>query len=128
VCYGKNLMSDVRVDKWLWAARFFKSRTLAATACAGGKVDVNGDAVKPSKTVRPGDLLQITLPRGRRIVRIAELSERRGSGTDAQRLYEDLTPPPPPRESRSAPPAYRPPGTGRPTKRQRRHIDRLSRW
>jgi ribosome-associated heat shock protein Hsp15 len=121
-------MSDVRVDKWLWAARFFKSRTLAATACTGGKVDVNGDAVKPSKTVRPGDLVQVTLPRGRRIVRIAELSERRGSGTDAQRLYEDLTPPPPPRESRSAPPAYRPPGAGRPTKRQRRHIDRLSRW
>jgi ribosome-associated heat shock protein Hsp15 len=128
VCYGKNLMSDVRVDKWLWAARFFKSRTLAATACAGGKVDVNGDAVKASKTVRPGDLVQITLPRGRRIVRIAELTERRGSGTDAQRLYEDLTPPPPPRESRAAPAAYRPPGAGRPTKRERRHIDRLSRW
>ena len=121
-------MSDVRIDKWLWAARFFKSRTLAATACAGGKVDVNGDAAKPSKSVRPGDLLQITLPRGRRIVRVAVLAERRGGGSEAALLYDDLTPPPPPRESRTAPPAYRPPGAGRPTKRQRRHIDRLSRW
>jgi ribosome-associated heat shock protein Hsp15 len=120
-------MLDVRIDKWLWAARFFKSRTFAATACAGGKVDVNGDAAKPSKTVRPGDLLQITLPRSRRIVRVAVLAERRGSGTEAALLYEDLTPPPPPREARPATPAYRPPGAGRPTKRQRRHIDRLSR-
>ncbi len=121
-------MSDVRVDKWLWAARFFKSRTLAATACAGGKVDINGDAVKPSRLVRPGDLVQVTLPRGRRIVRIVALSERRGSGSEAQQLYEDLTPPPPPKESRPVPPAYRPPGAGRPTKRERRRIDRLSRW
>ena len=128
VCYGKNLMSDVRIDKWLWAARFFKSRTLAAAACDGGKVDVNGDAAKPSKTVRPGDLLRVTLPRGRRIVRVAALAERRGGGSEAALLYEDLTPPPPPREARTAPPAYRPPGAGRPTKRERRHIDRLSRW
>ena len=128
MCYGKNLMSDVRVDKWLWAARFFKSRTLAAAACNGGKVDVNGDAAKPSKTVRPGDLLQVTLPRIRRIVRVTALAERRGGAAAAAALYEDLTPPPPPRESRSAPPAYRPPGAGRPTKRERRRIDRLSRW
>ena len=121
-------MSDVRIDKWLWAARFFKSRTLAATACAGGKVHVNGDSTKASKPVRLGDLLQITLPRSRRIVRVAVLTERRGSGSDAALLYEDLTPPPPPRESRPGPPAYRPPGAGRPTKRQRRDIDRLSRW
>jgi len=128
VCYGKNLMSDVRIDKWLWAARFFKSRTLAAAACNGGKVDVNGDAAKPSKTVRPGDLLRVTLPRIRRVVRVAALAERRGGASEAAALYEDLTPPPPPRESRSAPPAYRPPGAGRPTKRERRRIDRLSRW
>lgn len=128
MCYGKNLMPDVRIDKWLWAARFFKSRTLAAAACNGGKVDVNGDAAKPSKTVRPGDLLRVTLPRIRRVVRVAALAERRGGASEAAALYEDLTPPPPPRESRSAPPAYRPPGAGRPTKRERRRIDRLSRW
>jgi len=125
MCYGKNQMSDVRIDKWLWAARFFKSRTLAAAACNGGKVHVNGDAAKPSKTVRPGDLLRVTLPRIRRIVRVTALAERRGGAGDAAVLYDDLTPPPPPREARLAPPAYRPPGAGRPTKRERRRIDRL---
>jgi ribosome-associated heat shock protein Hsp15 len=121
-------MPDVRIDKWLWAARFFKSRTLAAAACNGGKVDVNGDAAKPSKVVRPGDLLQVTLPRGRRIVRVEDLAERRGSGSEAALLYEDLTPPPPPREQRILPPVYRPRGAGRPTKRARRRIDRLTGW
>jgi ribosome-associated heat shock protein Hsp15 len=128
MCYGKNQMSDVRIDKWLWAARFFKSRTLAAAACNGGKVHVNGDAAKPSKTVRPGDLLRVTLPRIRRIVRVTELAERRGGAGDAAVLYDDLTPPPPPREARPGPPAYRPPGAGRPTKRERRRIDRLADW
>lgn len=126
MCYGKNQMSDVRIDKWLWAARFFKSRTLAAAACNGGKVHVNGDAAKPSKTVRPGDLLRVTLPRIRRIVRVSALAERRGGAGDAAVLYDDLTPPPPPREARPGPPAYRPPGAGRPTKRERRRIDRLA--
>jgi ribosome-associated heat shock protein Hsp15 len=121
-------MPDVRVDKWLWAARFYKSRTLAAAACNGGKVHLNGEAAKPSKLVRPGDLLQMTMPRGRRIVRVAGLAERRGSGREAALLYEDLTPPPAPREERLSPPVYRPPGSGRPTKRARRRIDRLSRW
>jgi ribosomal 50S subunit-recycling heat shock protein len=93
VCYGKNLMPDVRIDKWLWAARFFKSRTLAAGACNGGKVHVNGDAAKPSKTVRPGDMLRVTLPRVRRIVRVIVLAERRGGASEAAALYEDLTPP-----------------------------------
>jgi ribosome-associated heat shock protein Hsp15 len=125
VCYGKNLMPDVRVDKWLWAARFFKSRTLAAAACNGGKVDVNGDAAKPSKPVRPGDLVHVTLPRIRRVVRVTALAERRGGAAEAAALYDDLTPPPPPREARSAPPAYRPPGAGRPTKRERRELDRF---
>ncbi len=128
MCYGKNQMPDVRIDKWLWAARFFKSRTLAATACNGGKVHVNGDAAKPSKTVRPGDMLRVTLPRIRRIVRVTALAERRGGASEAAVLYEDLTPPPPPREARPAPPAYRPPGAGRPTKRERRRIDRLGDW
>ena len=118
-------MEQVRLDKWLWAARFFKSRTLAAHACQGGKVDLNEQAAKPAHAVRGGDLLRITLPRGKRIVRILEVSERRESGARAALLYEDLTPPAPPRESR-IPPAYRLPGAGRPTKRDRRLMERLT--
>jgi ribosome-associated heat shock protein Hsp15 len=117
-------MEDVRVDKWLWAARLFRSRTLAAAACAGGKVDVNDQGVKPSKVVRPGDRLEITLSRRKRIVRVAALADRRGPAAEAACLYEDLTPPPPPKEARPLP-VYRPPGMGRPTKRERRMMDRL---
>lgn len=120
-------MPDLRLDKWLWAARFFKSRTLATAACDGGKVDINDQAAKPSRAVRPGDLLRITLPRAKKIVRVAALTDRRGPGAQAKLLYEDLTPPPLPREARVPPPAMRPPGAGRPTKRERRQIDRLQR-
>ncbi len=121
-------MADVRLDKWLWAARFFKSRTLAAATCGGGKVDVNGEAARASRKLRVGDLVRITLPRGKRVARVTGLSERRGSATVAALLYEDLTPPPPPRDLRVPPPVYRPPGAGRPTKRERRLMDRLTRW
>jgi ribosome-associated heat shock protein Hsp15 len=126
-CYRKHVMLEMRIDKWLWVARFFKSRTLAAAACVGGKVDLNEQAAKPARTVRPGDLLHITLPRGKKIVKVAALSERRGPGVEAARLYEDLSPPPSPRELRIPPPVIRPRGLGRPTKRERRLIDRLGR-
>jgi ribosome-associated heat shock protein Hsp15 len=76
--------------------------------------------------VRAGDLLHITLPRAKRIVRIAVLSEKRGPGAQAALLYEDLTPPPPPKEGRIPPPVYRPRGAGRPTKRERRLVDRFA--
>jgi ribosome-associated heat shock protein Hsp15 len=121
-------MADLRLDKWLWAARFFKSRTLASAACDGGKVDVNEQAAKPSRAVRAGDLLEITLPRAKKIVRVIALSDRRGRSVQAKLLYEDLSPPPPPREARVPPPAVRLPGAGRPTKRERRQIDRLHRF
>ena len=116
-----------RVDKWLWAARFFKTRSLAAAACAGGKVDVNDEAAKPAKAVRTGDRLRITLPREKRIVKVLALSDTRGPAPVARALYEDLTPPAPPR-LRRAPPPYRPPGAGRPTKRERRELERLRGW
>jgi len=116
---------SVRLDKWLWAARVFKTRSLAGTACDGGKVDVNDQAAKPAKAVRPGDTIRVTLPQGRRrILKIAALDDRRGSAAVARTLYEDLTPPEPPR-ARWAPPPLRPPGSGRPTKRERRALDRL---
>src|SRR5438552_3362991 len=117
--------ASLRVDKWLWAARFFKTRSLATAACAGGKVDVNDEAAKPARLVRAGDLVKVTLPQGRRrIVRVVSLDDRRGPPTTARALYEDLTPPEPPR-ARGAPPPYREPGAGRPTKRERREVDRL---
>lgn len=112
------------MDKWLWAARFFKTRSLASAACVGGKVDVNDEAAKPAKPIRPGDRVEVTLPGGRRIARVLALGDRRGPASDARRLYDDLTPPSPPR-TRQAPPLFRPPGAGRPTKRARREIERL---
>ena len=119
------IATSLRIDKWLWAARFFKTRSLATGACAGGKVDVNEEAAKPAKPVRVGDMLRITLPQGRRrLVKVVSLDDRRGSATTARTLYEDLTPPEPLRP-RLAPPPYRPPGAGRPTKRERREVDRL---
>ncbi|HVN87280.1 MAG TPA: RNA-binding S4 domain-containing protein [Candidatus Binatia bacterium] len=121
-------MSDgggIRLDKWLWAARMFKSRSLAADACDGGKVHVNGSAAKPHKLIRVGDRLAITLERGRRDLEVRELSEHRGPFAQAQRLYIDHTPPPPPRAEREPALLARERGSGRPTKRERRHIDRL---
>lgn len=120
--------ATVRVDRWLTAARVFKSRTLASEACDGGKVDVNDEAAKPARAVRPGDVLRITLPHGRRrILKIIALGERRGSAAVARTLYDDLTPPEPPRGPRGAP-VYRPQGSGRPTKRERREVERLRGW
>jgi ribosome-associated heat shock protein Hsp15 len=115
---------SVRADKWLWAARMFKSRALAAAACNGGKIEVNDQSAKPARPLRPGDLVRVTLPGGPRIVRIIGLAERRGPAAVARALYADLTPPSPPRRS-AAPPPYRPAGAGRPTKRERRQLDRL---
>lgn len=114
----------LRVDRWLWAARFFKTRSLAAQACAGGKVDVNGETAKPARAVRLGDRIAVTLPGGPRIGRVLGLSERRGPASEARALWEDLTPPAPPRLRQARPP-YRLPGSGRPTKLERRQINRL---
>ena len=112
------------MDKWLWAARFFKTRSLAAAACAGGKVDVNDDAAKPAKSVRVGDRLRITQRGGKRLVKVQALASTRGPAPVARALYEDLTPPAPPRV-RQAPPPWRERGAGRPTKRERRELQRL---
>lgn len=116
---------SLRVDKWLWAARVFKTRSLASTACDGGKVDINAEAAKPARRVRAGDRIEVSLPRGRRrILKVVAIGDRRGSAEAARALFEDLTPPEPLRP-RQAPPPFREPGAGRPTKRQRREIERL---
>ena len=117
--------SGVRLDRWLWAARFYKSRGLAHDACVGGKVDANGHAAKPSRLVRPGDRLQVTVGEWRRDVIVRALAGRRGPAAEARNLYEDRSPPPPPRPLRVPPPVVRPRGLGRPTKRARRIQDRL---
>jgi ribosome-associated heat shock protein Hsp15 len=116
---------SVRLDRWLWAARFYKTRGLAHDACAGGKVDVNGQAAKPSRAGRIADRLQITLGEWRRELVVKGLSERRGPAPEAQALYEDHSPPPPPRSRRMPPPVLRAIGLGRPTKRERRALERL---
>lgn len=118
----------MRLDKWLWAARVFKTRGLAAAACDGGKVDVNHQAARPAKSLRPGDLLRVSLPQGRRrILKVAALDDRRGPATAARALFEDLTPAEPPSARLAAAPR-REAGAGRPTKRERREIDRLRSW
>lgn len=121
------MISAQRIDRWLWFARFFKSRTLAAKLCAGHKVRVNRQIVaKSSATVRVGDVL--TFPQGDRIrvIRIADLGQRRGPAQEARTLYEDLTPEQPKVDSRrAAAMPQRDAGSGRPTKRERRDIERL---
>ncbi|WP_323785296.1 RNA-binding S4 domain-containing protein [Thalassovita sp.] len=109
----------LRLDKWLWHARFFKTRGLAAKTVSAGHVRVNSSkASKPAQAVGAGDVL--TFPQGRqiRVVRVELLGERRGPAPEAQTLYTDLTPP-----EDSIPPAPRFEGKGRPSKRDRRMID-----
>lgn len=116
---------DVRVDKWLWAARLFKTRNQAAEACDGGHVKLNGATTKPAKSVRPGDRLELTGSGLRRIVVVKLLSARRGPAEVAATLYEDHSPPPPPKQP-AAPRWER--TEGRPTKRDRRQMDRFRGW
>jgi ribosome-associated heat shock protein Hsp15 len=126
----------VRIDKWLWAARFAKTRALAAEAVKGGRVHVNGQAVKPSRDVRPGDRLELTIGPVRQDVVVRATSERRGPAAEAARLYEETAESRAAREryaderrlSRLAGPAPAPSNLGgRPTKRDRRRFDRTRR-
>lgn len=121
-------MEATRLDRWLWAARLFRTRALAQQACDGGKVDVNGQAAKPARTLRVGDRLHVTQGEWRREVIVRAISERRGPASEARTLYEDRSPPPPPRALRPPPAVVRPRGLGRPTKRERRLQERLRGW
>jgi ribosome-associated heat shock protein Hsp15 len=82
-------MNGVRIDKWLWAARFFKTRGMASEAVLGGRVHVNGERVKPSKLVRSKDVLEITKGTERWTVAVEQLAERRGSAKIAETLYTE---------------------------------------
>jgi ribosome-associated heat shock protein Hsp15 len=115
---------SVRVDKWLWAARCFKTRTQAGAACTGGHVQVDGETVKASFKVQPGMLVRAVCPGGLRILEVVALAEKRGPAEVARALYVDHTPPPAPKEV--LPPLFtRERGTGRPTKRDRRTMGRV---
>lgn len=113
---------SVRIDRWLAAARLFKSRTIAQEACAAGHVRVNGQPVRASHALRVGDEVSASAPRGEVVLEIAALAEKRLPADKARELYVDHSPPPAPKEPRVAP---RERGAGRPTKAERRAIDRL---
>jgi ribosome-associated heat shock protein Hsp15 len=117
-------MDRQRIDKWLWHARVVRTRSAAAALADAGLVRINGARVDTSsRPVRPGDVVTIALDRSVRILKVTGFAERRGSAEIARVLFEDLTPPPaPPREPSAG---AREDGAGRPTKRERREIDRL---
>ena len=122
--------SSLRIDRWLWYARAFKTRTLAGKMVDSNGIRVTRDAAthridKPSFAIRPGDT--IAFSKGDRILvwEIVALGERRGPAPEAQSLYIDHSPPPPPREEKQDPAFRRKKGAGRPTKRERRELDAL---
>jgi len=115
-------MNEVRLDQWLCAARIFKSRTLAQKACEAGHVTVNEVPAKSSRAVRIGDRIVARAPRGMVVLSVLGLQSKRLSPPVARGLYDDLTPQPVPQEINYA---FRPKGTGRPTKAERRSLARL---
>lgn len=117
-------MESVRVDSWVWAARLAKTRSQATAACRAGHVRVNGAPAKAAQSVRVGDEVRVRLHGFDRVYKVTGLATRRGSAVEAAKHFEDLTPPPPPRVERPAA-IIRDRGAGRPTKRERRDIDRL---
>ena len=126
-------MESQRLDKWLWYARFFKSRSLATRVSAKGRIRINGKVVrKAHQGLHVGDVLTFPKERDIRVVRVVDLGSRRGPAPEAQALYDDLEPPMPGKKAGkkadaggTAAPARREPGQGRPTKRERRAVDRL---
>jgi ribosome-associated heat shock protein Hsp15 len=120
----------VRIDKWLWAARFFKTRSLAAEAVAAGKVEVNDDRIKPAKLIGLGDTISVRVGPYVHVVTVRGLSERRGPAIVAATLYEETVESVAARtklaeQLRMAPAAFVYEDKGRPTKRDRREIDRF---
>ena len=119
---------DVRIDKWLWAVRIYKSRSLATAACSGGKVRIGGESLKPSRSVRIGDVIIATTGDINRTVRVVALLDRRVGAKLVPEYMEDLTPASEYQKSREPnfrPLLLRPKGAGRPTKKDRRKIDDL---
>lgn len=116
--------TPVRVDSWLWAVRLAKTRSEATAACKGGHVRLNGDRVKPAQRVRPGDEVRVRRSGREHIVIVQRTIVKRVSAAVAAECLSDKTPPPPAKTERPAA-VIRERGAGRPTKRDRRAIDRL---
>ena len=118
----------VRVDSWIWSVRLTKTRSLAAAACKAGHVRVNGERAKPAQTVRPGDEVRVREGGGyERVVTVSRIVRKRVGAPVAAECYVDTSPPRPPREEVVLV-AVRDRGTGRPTKRDRRELERLQRY
>ena len=118
-------MEKQRLDKWLFFSRAVKSRTLAQKLIETGAIRVNSELTeRTDHKVGPGDVLTMTVHERLLVWRIVDAGERRGPATEAAGLYEDLSPPPLPREQQIAPHAAREAGAGRPTKKERRDTDR----
>lgn len=119
-------MEKQRLDKWLFFSRAVKSRTLAQKLIEAGAIRVNSERTeRTDHKVGPGDVLTMSVHERLLVWRILDAGERRGPATEAAGLYEDLSPPPIPRELKPPVHAGRDPGSGRPTKRERRETDRL---
>ena len=115
-----------RIDKWLFFARIVKSRSLVAKLVQAGKVRIDREKIdQAAHGVKPGDVLTISLERRIMVCRVLLPGTRRGPAEEARTLYEDLSPAPAPAAQQPAADAAREPGSGRPTKRERREIDRL---
>jgi ribosome-associated heat shock protein Hsp15 len=115
------VMESTRVDRWLWAVRLTKTRPDAVAACRGGHVRVNDRPAKPATTVSPGDEVRARVGNATRVVEVVRVIQKRVGAADAATCFIDRTPIPPP----EPPVARRDRGTGRPTKRERRVLDRF---
>ena len=117
--------TTTRVDRWLWAVRLYKSRAAATEACRGGHVRVNDAPAKPATTVRVGDRVEAQAPGRLRVFEVVRIIDKRVGAPLAAECVVDHSPPPPPREEAVIPAFLRDPGAGRPTKRDRRQLDRF---
>jgi ribosome-associated heat shock protein Hsp15 len=118
-------VESTRVDRWLWAVRLTKTRSDAAAACRGGHVRVNDRPAKPATTISPGDQVRARVASGTRLVEVVRVIEKRVGPVDAAACFIDNTPKPPPESAAALPVAQRERGAGRPTKRDRRLMDRF---
>ncbi|MFP3990604.1 S4 domain-containing protein [Streptomyces sp. E11-3] len=121
---GATDTGTVRVDSWIWSVRLTKTRSAAASACRAGHVRVNGDRAKPAQAVKAGDEVRLRHAGRDRVVVVRRIIRKRVGAPVAVECYVDNSPPPPPREA-IAPAGIRDRGAGRPTKRDRREMERL---